>query len=57
MSVTRTPANLWLYARLPDGKPVQRVEIDGRERTDIDPANERIRLPAGAGPMEILIRY
>ncbi len=51
------PKNLWLYARLPGKKTITRVEINGKDWTDIDPSAERIRLPQTGEPLDIVIRY
>ncbi len=53
----RNPAkNVWLVVRTPEGH-MSDVTINGKPWTDIDPAQEAIRLPAGASMLEIRIRY
>jgi hypothetical protein len=51
---TRNPARAaWLVLRVPGGKHVRSVEVDGKEWTDFDPSLERIRLPIETGKIHI----
>ena len=53
----RNPAkSVWLVVRAPEGH-IREVTIDGKPWTDIDLAQEAIRLPGGASTLEIRIRY
>lgn len=55
---TRTPpANVWLYVRVPEGKAIRKVEIDGQEWTDLDAPHERIRLPKTDKSIQVVVRY
>ena len=51
------PRSLCLFTRLPDGAKIKSVEIDGKAFTDFDANRERIILPAGDQPLNVLIRY
>jgi hypothetical protein len=48
---------VWLYVRVPDARPIREVAIDGKEWTEIDAANERIRLPKSGKDVDVVIRY
>jgi hypothetical protein len=50
----RNPAKAaWLVLRVPGGKHVRSVEVDGKEWTEFDPSLERIRLPIETGEIHI----
>ncbi len=51
------PKDVWLYVRVPDARPIREVAIDGKEWTEIDAANERIRLPKSGKDVDVVIRY
>jgi hypothetical protein len=53
---TRNPAqSVWLVVRTSEGR-IQNVTINGKPWTDLDPAQEAIRLPVGAAKLSIRIR-
>lgn len=54
----RTPfADAWLYVRLPQGRSLGTVLVDGRLWREVDPQARRIRLPRTTGrPIHIVIR-
>lgn len=54
----RTPyRDAWLYVRLPEGRRLGTVVVDGRPWRDLDPQARRIRLPRLTGrPIEIVVR-
>src|SRR5207249_10266797 len=47
----------WLVVRVPSGKRIRSVEIDGKPWQDFDAAEERIRLPMTPGAMQVVVRY
>jgi hypothetical protein len=50
----RNPAStVWLVLRVPVGKHLSSVELDGKPWTDFDPSLERIRLPMQTGEIHI----
>jgi hypothetical protein len=51
------PKDVWLYVRVPDARPIKKVEINGKEWPDIDAAHERIRLPKSGEPINVIVRY
>ena len=51
------PRQLWLYARLPDAAKIKSVEINGQAWIRFDADRERILLPAGGTPLDVVIRY
>jgi hypothetical protein len=55
---SRNPPKIaWLVLRAPLGKHLSSVEVGGREWTDFDPSQERIRLPMQAGEIHIRARF
>lgn len=50
------PKNLWLYARLPEGRQVQSVEINGQEWKEWDERKERLRLPQTGEVLKVRIK-
>jgi hypothetical protein len=55
---TRNPAStVWLVLRVPVGKHLRSVELDGKPWTDFDPNLERIRLPMRAGEIHIQAHF
>lgn len=55
---TRTaPRDVWLYVRVPDAKPIRKVEVNGKEWADVDLKHERVRLPKGSEPINVIVRY
>ena len=46
----------WLVLRLPEGKQIRSVEIDGKSWQDFEPAAERIRIPPTAGKVRVSIQ-
>jgi hypothetical protein len=54
----RNPASTaWLVLRVPVGKHLRSVELDGKPWTDFDPSLERIRLPRQTGEISIKARF
>jgi hypothetical protein len=51
------PEHLWLYARLPDGKKITSVKINGKPWTKFDVEKERIELPPTGEAMDVVIGY
>jgi hypothetical protein len=51
------PKDVWLYVRIPDARPIKKVEIDGQEWTDIDAGHERIRLPKTGEAINVVVRH
>lgn len=51
------PRNLWLFVRLPGGAKMRSVEIDGQASNAFDVDRERILLPGGDRPVNVLVRY
>jgi len=47
----------WLVLRAPEGKKIRTVEIDGQPWQDFDAAEERVRLPLKAGPMQVRVTF
>jgi len=47
----------WLVVRAPGGKQIRSVEIDGKAWSDFDAAQERIRLPAKSGAMQVSVHF
>jgi len=47
----------WLVVRAPGGRRIRSVEIDGKAWSDFDAAQERIRLPAKGGAMEVSVHF
>ncbi len=50
------PKDMWLYVRTPDAKPIRKVEINGKEWTDMDLKHERIRLPKAGEIIDVVVR-
>ena len=50
------PQTVWLVARTPEGQ-IRGVTMNGKPWTDIDPAQEAIRLPQGDSKLDIRIHY
>jgi len=42
---------------VPDAKPIKKVEINGKEWTDVDLKHERIRLPKTAEMVNVIVQY
>jgi hypothetical protein len=51
------PKTAWLVLRVPTGKHIRSVDIDGKEWTDFDPKLERMRLPVKAEEIHIRARF
>ncbi len=51
------PKEVWLYVRVPDAKRIRKVEINGKEWTDVDPKHERIRLPKTGEVVNVIVQY
>ncbi len=49
------PKHLWLCVRLPEGKQIAAVEINGRPWKNFDARRERIELPQSGKPLDIVI--
>jgi hypothetical protein len=45
----------WLTVRVPDGRKISSVRINGQPWSDFDAARSRIRLPKLAGRLEIQV--
>ena len=54
---TRRPERIWLHVRLPDGKHIREVKLDGKEWTQFDLERERIMIPADREGIDLVIRY
>jgi hypothetical protein len=55
---TRRPAEkLRLRLRVPDGRKLREVTVNGKPSTAFDPAGEWIELPAAGGPLDVVARY
>jgi hypothetical protein len=55
--IRNAPKNLWLYVRVPEARLIKKVEINGKEWTDVDLKHERIRLPRTGDPIDVVVRY
>ncbi len=56
--VTRNkPAKLWLYLRIPDHKKIKTIEINGESASGWAADRERLLLPQGGKPVNVVIRY
>ncbi|MGQ9648631.1 MAG: hypothetical protein ACUVXJ_00805 [Phycisphaerae bacterium] len=51
------PKDVWLYVRVPDARPIRKVEINGKDWTDVDLKHERIRLPKTGEPVNVIVRF
>lgn len=51
------PKAVWLYVRAPDARPIKTVEVNGKEWTDVDLKQERIRLPKTGETINVIVRY
>ena len=47
----------WLVLRLPEGKQVRTVEIDGKPWKQFDPKTERIGLPLKPGRLKVAVQF
>lgn len=53
----RTPyRHAWLTVRVPEGKKIASVTVDGKPWPDVDPARSRIRLPKRGAPIELVVK-
>ncbi len=48
--------NAWLTVRVPDGRKIASVTIDGKRWTDIDLTQNRVRLPKLKGQMKVVVK-
>jgi hypothetical protein len=48
--------NAWLNMRLPDGKKIVWVRLDGKVWQDVDKGTGRVRLPHSKRPIRLLAR-
>jgi hypothetical protein len=53
----RRPERIWLHARLPDGKRIRSVELNGKEWTHFDVDRERVMIPTDRRDADLVIRY
>ena len=57
-SPAREPASrLRLRLRVPEGRTLRAVTVNGKPWTDFDAAGGWINLPTGGGPLQVLARY
>jgi len=53
--IRNKPKKLWLFARIPDSKPMKSVTINNKDWKDFDTTDEKIRLPLDKGALDIVI--
>jgi hypothetical protein len=46
----------WLAVRVPGGRKIRSVTIGGKPWADVDAAQNRIRLPKGKAPLEVVVK-
>jgi hypothetical protein len=49
------PERIWLHVRLPDGRRIREVQLNGQPWTSFEPDRERVLIPSDRGPVDVVV--